>query len=98
MDITLWIEIVLFIVLMVLSGFFSSSETSLLSFSKLQLQQMRRDDTPNMQKILDNLSFTGLQSRPIALFANLYALGLLDKEMDPLSAAKKSGCTGRIDG
>jgi putative hemolysin len=47
-DIALWVEIVLFIVLMALSGFFSSSETSLFSLSKLQLEQMRRDDTPNL--------------------------------------------------
>jgi len=97
-DITLWIEIVLFIVLMVLSGFFSGSETSLLSPSKMQLQQMRRDDTPNMRKILNNLSFMGMQSRPVALLENLYALDMLDKDLDPLSAAKKSGCTGKVDG
>ena len=51
MDITLWIEIVLFIILMLFSGFFSSSETSLFSLSKLQLEQMRRDDDPNMDLI-----------------------------------------------
>ena len=51
MDITLWIEVVLFIVLMVFSGFFSSSETSLFSLSKMQLEQMRRDDTPNLALI-----------------------------------------------
>jgi CBS domain containing-hemolysin-like protein len=50
-DITLWIEVVLFIVLMVFSGFFSSSETSLFSLSKMQLEQMRRDDTPNLALI-----------------------------------------------
>jgi putative hemolysin len=50
-DITLWIEIVLFIILMLFSGFFSSSETSLFSLSKLQLEQMRRDDDPNMDLI-----------------------------------------------
>ena len=98
MDITLWIEILLFIVLMVFSGFFSSSETSLLSFSKMQLQQMRPDNTPNMRKILNNPPFTGIQSRPVALAANLSALDLLDKDLYPLSAAKKSGCTGKVDG
>ena len=46
MDITLWIEVVLFVVLMALSGFFSSSETSLFSLSKTQLEQMRRDGNP----------------------------------------------------
>lgn len=48
MDITLWIELVLFVVLMVFSEFFSSSETSLFSLSKIQLEQMRRDDNPNL--------------------------------------------------
>ena len=48
MDITLWIEEVLFIVLMAFSGFFSSSETSLFSLSKIQLEQMRRDDNPSL--------------------------------------------------
>ena len=51
MDITLWFEIILFIVLMVFSAFFSSSETSLFSLSKMQLEQMRRDDTPNLTLI-----------------------------------------------
>lgn len=46
MDITLIIELVLFVLLMSLSGFFSSSETSLFSLNKLQLEQMRRDDNP----------------------------------------------------
>jgi putative hemolysin len=50
-DITLWIEEILFIVLMALSGFFSSAETSLFSLGKLQLEQMRRDDTPNVALI-----------------------------------------------
>lgn len=44
MDITLILELALFALLMVLSGFFSSSETSLFSLNKLQLEQMRRDD------------------------------------------------------
>jgi len=43
-DITLWTEIVLFIILMLFSGFFSSSETSLFSLSKLRLEKMRHDD------------------------------------------------------
>ena len=48
MDITLWIELIIFVILLALSGFFSSSETSLFSLSKLQLEQMRRDDNPNI--------------------------------------------------
>jgi putative hemolysin len=47
LDITLWFELTLFAVLMVLSGFFSSSETSLFSLSQRQLDQLRRDDDPS---------------------------------------------------
>jgi putative hemolysin len=48
LDITLWIEVMLFIILMAFSAFFSSAETSLFSLNKMQLEQMRRDDTPNL--------------------------------------------------
>lgn len=51
MDITLWIEMVLFVILMGLSGFFSSSETSLFSLSKVQLEQLRRDGHPALHRI-----------------------------------------------
>lgn len=51
MDITLWVELVLFVVLMGLSGFFSSSETSLFSLSKVQLEQMRRDGHTGLMRI-----------------------------------------------
>jgi CBS domain containing-hemolysin-like protein len=47
-DITLWIEIALFIILMGFSAFFSSAETSLFSLSKIQLEQMRRDDISSL--------------------------------------------------
>ena len=56
MDITLWVELILFVVLMGFSGFFSSSETSLFSLNKLQLEQMRRDDNPNVGLIEKLLS------------------------------------------
>ena len=46
MDITIWIEVALFVLLMELSGFFSSCETSLFSLNKIQLEQMRRDGDP----------------------------------------------------
>ena len=95
MDITLWIESALFSVLMVLSGFFSSSDTSLLPLSKMQLQQMRRDITLNTREILRHLSFTGLQSCPKAFFANHYELDLLDMGLEPVSASGTSGCTAR---
>jgi len=51
MDITLWAELVLFVVLMGLSGFFSSAETSLFSLSKIQLEQMRRDGHASLSRI-----------------------------------------------
>jgi len=43
MDYILWLEVVLFVCMMGLSGFFSSSETALFSLSNSQLEQMRRD-------------------------------------------------------
>jgi len=51
MDITLWVELVLFVVLMGFSGFFSSAETSLFSLSKIQLEQMRRDGHASLSRI-----------------------------------------------
>jgi len=51
MDITLWIEVMLFVILMGFSGFFSSAETSLFSLSKIQLEQMRRDGHANLGRI-----------------------------------------------
>jgi len=56
LDITLIIELVLFVLLMLLSGFFSSSETSLFSLNKLQLEQMRRDDNHRITLIERMLS------------------------------------------
>jgi len=56
LDIALVIELVLFAVLMLLSGFFSSSETSLFSLNSLQLEQMRRDDNPRITLIERMLS------------------------------------------
>jgi Mg2+/Co2+ transporter CorB len=43
MDYILWLEVALFVCMMGLSGFFSSSETALFSLSNSQLEQMRRD-------------------------------------------------------
>jgi len=51
MDLTLWVEVVLFMALMGLSGFFSSTETSLFSLSKVQLEQMRRDGHASLGRI-----------------------------------------------
>ena len=56
MDITLILELTLFVLLMMLSGFFSSSETSLFSLNELQLEQMRREDNPSTDLIERMLS------------------------------------------
>lgn len=56
MDLTLWLELALFVVLMGLSGFFSSSETALFSLDSVQLQQMRRDGNPRIDLIERMLS------------------------------------------
>ncbi len=55
-DLTLWIEIVIFVVLIGFSGFFSSSETSLFSLGRLQIEQMRRNDNPRVELIERMLS------------------------------------------
>jgi CBS domain containing-hemolysin-like protein len=51
MDLTFWIEITIFVVLIGFSGFFSSSETSLFSLGRLQIEQMRRNDNPRVELI-----------------------------------------------
>jgi len=56
MDITLWIELIAFVVLMGFSGFFSSSETALFSLNQIQLEQMRRDEDPNLSLVKRMLS------------------------------------------
>ena len=56
MDYVLWLEVGLFVFMMGLSGFFSSSETSLFSLSDIQLEQMRRDQHPRIGLIQRLLS------------------------------------------
>jgi len=56
MDIVLVIELVALLLLLGLSAFFSSSETSLFSLSSAQLQQMRRDRNPHLRLIEKLLS------------------------------------------
>ena len=56
MDLTLWIEIILFAILIGFSGFFSSSETSLFSLGRLQIEQMRRNDNPRVELVERMLS------------------------------------------
>jgi CBS domain containing-hemolysin-like protein len=50
-DPILWIQLILFVILLGLSAFFSSSETSLFSLNKLQLEQMRKDNNPRIDLI-----------------------------------------------
>jgi len=56
MDYVLWLEVGLFVMMMALSGFFSSSETSLFSLSNVQLEQMRQDQHPRIGLIQQLLS------------------------------------------
>lgn len=56
MDLAFWLELALFIVLLVLSGFFSSSETSMFSLNSIHLEQMRRDNNPRIGLIEQMLS------------------------------------------
>ena len=48
MDVILWLELIVFCLLMLFSAFFSSSETSLFSLSEMQIAQMRRDGNPRV--------------------------------------------------
>jgi len=50
-DYTFWIELLIFILLMGLSGFFSSSETALFSLKRMHLDQMRKDGHPRADLI-----------------------------------------------
>ncbi len=54
MDIVLIIELAVMVLLLALSAFFSSSETSLFSLSSAQLRQMRRDRNPRLG-LIENL-------------------------------------------
>lgn len=56
MDFAFWLELVLFIILLMFSGFFSSSETSMFSLNSIHLEQMRRDGNPRLTLINKMLS------------------------------------------
>ena len=56
MDLTLWLELILFILLLGFSGFFSSSETAMFSLNTRHLDQMRRDKNPRIDLIEKMLS------------------------------------------
>lgn len=51
MDVTLWIELLLFALLMALSGFFSSSETSLFSLNQRLIEKMRNEDNTRVDLV-----------------------------------------------
>ena len=51
MDVPLWLELVGLVVLLGLSAFFSSSETSLFSLDRVQLAQMARQNLPRIELI-----------------------------------------------
>jgi putative hemolysin len=48
LEFAFWLELLLFMLLLGLSGFFSSSETSLFSLSQVQLEQMRNEGHPRI--------------------------------------------------
>jgi putative hemolysin len=48
MEVALWIELAVFVVLLGFSGFFSSTETSLFSLSSFQIDQMRAAKNPRI--------------------------------------------------
>lgn len=56
MDLLVWGELTLFVVLLGFSAFFSSSETALFSISNVQLEQLRRDGHPRITLIERMLS------------------------------------------
>jgi putative hemolysin len=56
MDLTMWLQIAMFAVLLGLSAFFSSSETALFSLSSSKLEQLRRDNHPRIGLIQQMLS------------------------------------------
>ncbi len=51
MDWVLTVELIVFVVLLALSGFFSSSETALFSLNQRQREQMRQEDNPKIDLI-----------------------------------------------
>jgi len=55
-DLAFWLELVIFIILLMFSGFFSSSETSMFSLNSFHLEQMRLDNNPRLGLIEKMLS------------------------------------------
>ena len=48
MDYAFWLELILFVMLLGFSGFFSSSETSLFSLNSVQIEKMRAEGNPRV--------------------------------------------------
>jgi putative hemolysin len=76
-DVTLWVQLAAFVVLLGLSAFFSSSETSLFSLDRLQLEQMKRDGNPH----------TGLIERLLSQPRRLIVTILIGNEMVNVAAS-----------
>jgi len=55
-DFAFWIELVLFVVLLGFSAFFSSSETALFSLNSVQIEKMRADGNPRIGLVQQLLS------------------------------------------
>jgi len=55
-DFAFWIELVLFVVLLGFSAFFSSSETALFSLNSVQIEKMRADGNPRLGLVQQLLS------------------------------------------
>ena len=56
MDFVFWLELILFVLLLGFSAFFSSSETAMFSLNQIHLEQMRQDGNPRVELIERMLS------------------------------------------
>jgi CBS domain containing-hemolysin-like protein len=55
-DFVFWLELILFVLLLGFSAFFSSSETAMFSLNQIHLEQMRQDGNPRVELIERMLS------------------------------------------
>ena len=91
MDLTLWFELILFIILMGFSGFFSSSETALFSLSNVQLEQLRSEGHPKADLIRRLLSEPRRLIVTILIgneLVNVAGLGNFSRCGDPVSGRR----------
>ena len=56
MEISYWIDIILFIVFAIASGFFSGTETAFFALSQVDLAKFRKDHTKNAEKVVKLMS------------------------------------------